>query len=47
MFGKINQLLYSRVVKRIVCVMAYIFGVTPFRPEVGGVVKLAVLSFTY
>jgi hypothetical protein len=23
--------------------MAYIFGVTPLRPEVGGVVKLAVL----
>jgi hypothetical protein len=27
-------------------IMAYIFGVIPLRPEVGGVVKLEVLSFT-
>jgi hypothetical protein len=27
--------------------MAYIIGVTPLRPEVGGVVKSEVLGFTY
>jgi hypothetical protein len=45
--GKLNDLQFYREFKQSHLVpMAYNFGVTPLRPEVGGVVKLAVLSFT-
>jgi hypothetical protein len=40
------SVLVSRSTYSVTNAMAYIFGVTPLRPEVGGMVKLEVLGFT-